>query len=89
MHLDGPAADRDAERLVAKTDAEVGSRASIKARITGTAYSPVAAGSPPGPSDRNTPSGLSPDREQGQRNVRPLIWRNRITDAGRMTLEAD
>src|SRR5712691_11906942 len=36
---------------------KVGSPASINARITGTAYSPVAAGSP-GPLDRNTPSGL-------------------------------
>jgi hypothetical protein len=31
--------------------------AAITSRMTGTAYSPVAAGSP-GPFDRNTPSGL-------------------------------
>ena len=37
---------------------KVGVPESISFLITGTAYSPVAAGSP-GPFDRNTPSGLS------------------------------
>ena len=36
---------------------KVGVPKSITCRITGTAYSPVAAGSP-GPFDRNTPSGF-------------------------------
>ena len=35
----------------------IGLPVSISSRSTGTAYSPVAAGSP-GPFDRNTPSGL-------------------------------
>src|SRR5215475_1558055 len=37
---------------------KVGTPRAISSRITGTAYSPVAAGSP-GPFERNTPSGLS------------------------------
>ena len=36
---------------------KTGTPLSTKARISGTAYSPVAAGSP-GPLDRSTPSGL-------------------------------
>ena len=37
---------------------KVGTRSSSSRRITGTAYSPVAAGSP-GPFERKTPSGAS------------------------------
>src|SRR5437016_5813725 len=37
---------------------KVGTPVSMMSRMTGTAYSPVAAGSP-GPLERNTPSGLS------------------------------
>ena len=58
MHLRGLAAERDAQHLVAEADAEHRHARSISVWITGTAYSPVAAGSP-GPLDRNTPSGLS------------------------------
>ena len=51
-------ADRDAEHLVAEADAEDRHAAVDQLRISGTAYSPVAAGSP-GPLESNTPSGLS------------------------------
>ena len=57
VHLHGLAAERDAEHLVAEANPKVGVPVD-QLRITGTAYCPVAAGSP-GPLERNTPSGLS------------------------------
>ena len=56
-HLARLAAERQRQELVAEADAEERLAASSsRSRITGTAYSPVAAGSP-GPFDRKTPSG--------------------------------
>ena len=58
MHLARSAAEREGEHLVAEADAEDRLAGVDELLIAGTAYSPVAAGSP-GPFDRNTPSGLS------------------------------
>ena len=58
-HLDSLRADREPQELMPEADAEQrGTFVSRSAWIVGTAYSPVAAGSP-GPLESTTPSGLS------------------------------
>jgi hypothetical protein len=57
VHLFRLAADGEAEHLMAEADAKDRNARLDQVLMTGTAYSPVAAGSP-GPFDRKMPSGF-------------------------------
>ena len=58
MHLERLGAECQRQHLMAEADAEDRRADSTSLLISGTAYSPVAAGSP-GPFERNMPSGFS------------------------------
>ena len=60
VHLFRFRTDSEREHLVTEADTNIGRSAFNKSLMTGTAYCPVAAGSP-GPFDRKTPSGFNLD----------------------------